>query len=122
MIVSVQPTAADPFTFQGVCPFCRTVAMVHNESGLCGVCLARERAKWVHPSDPMAPRPSFVPVAVGDGFGGTGRTVLCARDGMTGPCWGRSGWYETRDLLTGRCQRVFCQGHSGAIYRPEVVS
>jgi hypothetical protein len=123
MISPVQPSLSDPFTSRGLCPFCRAWGrLLHDESGLCGTCLARERAAWVLPTpepDPMAPRPSFVPVSVGDGFGGVGRTLLCARDGITGPCWGACAWYETRDLLIGKCRKVFCEGHRAAVYRPE---
>lgn len=41
-----QPTPQilpDSFTFYGVCPFCRTRQMVHDESGLCKPCLAAAR-------------------------------------------------------------------------------
>lgn len=47
------------------------------------------------------------------------RGVACARYGVAGPCWGQVEWVEVRDLLRGRCQRAICEGHRGAVYRPE---
>lgn len=63
--------------------------------------------------------PSYRPTAPqGDGHGGTRDRIHCQREGVGGPCWGQTEWFEARDLMRGAHLSARCQGHAGAMYRP----
>lgn len=71
-------------------------------------------------ADPMRPSATYRPVGL-DLHRGSENAKNCARDGIGGPCWGQTEWYERRHLLApgGRCAMPLCKGHIGATYRAE---
>jgi hypothetical protein len=65
----------------------------------------------------MEPLPSYRPLVPAGDLRRTDLAKHCARDGMTGPCWGEVQWREVRQLLRPNGgQLALCEGHRGPRY------
>jgi hypothetical protein len=65
----------------------------------------------------VEPLPSYRPLVPSGDLRLTDLAKHCARDGMTGPCWGQVEWREVRQLLRPNGgQLALCEGHRGPRY------